>query len=115
MAVEVNVTAVFENWYLELNLPSQEAVTRVVSLLEELGPALSFPYSSAIAGSKIALRELRIQAMGEPLRVLYAFDPSREAVLLLGGNKVGKGNRWYKSAIPAAERLYAEYLSDLGT
>lgn len=60
------------------------------------------------------LRELRIQHAGEPYRVLYAFDPRRCAILLLGGNKAGD-NRWYEKNIPTAERLYYEHLLILKT
>ena len=55
------------------------------------------------------LRELRIQHTGEPYRVLYAFDPRRYAILLLGGNKKGD-DRWYEKNLPTAERLYSEHL-----
>jgi hypothetical protein len=60
--------------------------------------------------SKIAMRELRVQHMGEPYRILCVFDPARQAALLVGSNKIGKGNRWYKGAIRLAEPLYDEYL-----
>lgn len=84
----------------------------MVLLLQEFGATLGFPQSSAIARSAIALRELRVQHAGKPYRILYVFDPARQAVLLVGGNKVGKGNRWYEKAIRLAERLYAEYLKE---
>jgi hypothetical protein len=57
------------------------------------------------------MRELRIQHQGWPLRVLYAFDPSRSAILLVGGDKSGN-NRWYKAYVPIADRLYDEYLDE---
>lgn len=112
MTTEVIVTAEFAGWYEALEAPEQSAIRRTVSLLEEFGATLGFPHSSAIAGSQMALRELRVQYAGDPYRVLYVFDPARQAVLLVGGNKAGKGNRWYESAIRTAERLYAEYLKD---
>jgi len=63
-------------------------VGRVVELLVEHGPALPFPFSSGIAGSRHRhIRELRIQHRGRPYRVLYAFDPRRAAILFLGGDK----------------------------
>lgn len=112
MATEVRVTSVFEEWYSVLDESKQQSITRVVSMLKEAGPVLPFPYSSAIAKSKIAMRELRVKSKGDQIRVLYVFDPVRSAVLLLGGSKIGKGNRWYERAIPQAERLYAQYLVD---
>jgi hypothetical protein len=60
----------------------------------------------------VTLRELRIQHLGRPYRVLYAFDPSRAAILLVGGDKTGN-NRWYEIFVPLADRLYDEYLKEL--
>lgn len=58
------------------------------------------------------MRELRIQHAGRPYRVLYAFDPRRVALLLLGGDKTGKA-RWYEEFVPIADRLYDEHLAAL--
>lgn len=58
------------------------------------------------------MRELRIQHEGRPYRVLYAFDPRRAAILLLGGDKTGN-NRWYEELVPVADRLYDEHLRQL--
>jgi hypothetical protein len=55
------------------------------------------------------MRELRIQHAGEPYRILYAFDPKRQAILLVGGKKTGK-DRWYEGAIRLADKLLDEYL-----
>jgi len=59
------------------------------------------------------MRELRIQVRGRPFRVLYAFDPRRAALLLIGGDKTGN-DRWYKEFVPIADRLYSERLNALG-
>lgn len=114
MTTEIIVTAEFEGWYENLPVTSRTAIIRVVDSLQAQGATLGFTYSSAILGSSLALRELRVQVMGEPFRILYVFDPARQAILLLGGNKVGRGNRWYKPAIRLAERLYAVYLKETG-
>jgi hypothetical protein len=58
------------------------------------------------------MRELRIQHQGRPYRMLYAFDPNRAAVLLIGGDKTGE-KRWYEIFVPIADRLYDERLADL--
>jgi hypothetical protein len=55
------------------------------------------------------MRELRMQFRGRPYRVLYAFDPRRVALLLIGGGKTGD-DRWYQRFVPLADRLYAEHL-----
>ncbi len=112
MSTEVVVTDEFERWYSSLDEQDGDAVYRVVGLLESLGHRLGFPYSSAIKGSRYPLRELRAQSGGRPLRILYAFDPRRQAVLLLGGEKTGN-DRFYDEMIPGAERLWSEYLSEL--
>jgi hypothetical protein len=72
-----------------------------------------FPYSSGIAGSKHDhMRELRVQSGGRPVRVFYAFDPRRSAILLIGGDKTGD-KRFYETMIPVADRLYEEYIEEL--
>lgn len=58
------------------------------------------------------MKELRIQYKGRPYRVLYAFDPRRCAILLLGGEKTGD-DRWYERMIPIADRLFDEHLAAL--
>ncbi len=82
-------------------------------MLGEFGPNLRYPHSSGITTSKHDhLRELRIQHAGHPYRVLYAFDPRRCAILLLGGDKTGNP-RWYDEQVPVADRLYDEHLETL--
>src|SRR5262245_4224863 len=94
-------------------LPELLLVGRVVELLAEHGPSLPFPYSSGTATSRHRhMRELRIQHEGRPYRVLYAFDPRRAAILLLGGDKTGN-DRWYEEHVPVADNLYDEYLKEL--
>ena len=84
-----------------------------VSLLEEHGPNLGFPHSSSIKGSEHShMRELRTQHQGRPFRTLYAFDPRRNAILLIGGDKSGN-DRWYEVHVPLADRLYEGHLRQL--
>lgn len=101
----------FDEWFQSLDESETDAVAKVVDMLEMQGPTLPFPYSSAIKGSKLALRELRVQSRGRPLRVFYAFDRVRQAVLLIGGDKTGK-DRFYEIMIPQAERIFARYLQE---
>ncbi|HYQ83833.1 MAG TPA: type II toxin-antitoxin system RelE/ParE family toxin [Rubrobacter sp.] len=109
--VAVLGTEEFEEWFLGLGAADAGAVARVVGLLAAKGVALGFPYSSAIAGSRHAFRELRVQSAGHPLRILYAFDPGRQAVLILGGDKTGD-DRFYQRLIPKAEVIWDAYLRD---
>ena len=113
MPYEVEVSDEFRDWYEPLSEAEQLSVERVVLMLAEAGPALSFPYSSGIQQSKFShMRELRIQHEGRPYRVLYAFDPSRSAFLILGGDKTGD-DRWYDTMLPKADAIYAEHLTAL--
>ena len=113
MAWDVEGTDVFADWFGSLEDDEQVSVGRVVELLVEHGPSLPFPYSSGIARSRHAhMRELRIQHAGHPYRVLYAFDPRRAAILLLGGVKTGR-DRWYETHVNRAETLYDEHLDTL--
>lgn len=111
---EVVVTDEFKTWYEALLMDEQESVLRVVTLLEGRELSLGHPYSSAIEGSRHPLRELRVQHEGRPYRVLYAFDPERKAVLLLGGDK-GGNDRFYEQILPRAEALWEQYLAERST
>lgn len=111
--VEVLGTAEFEEWFLGLRQTDARAVVRAVGLLEAKGLALGYPYSSALGGSRFPLRELRVQSSGRPLRIFYAFDPRRQAVLILGGDKTGD-DRFYGWAIPRAEAIWEQYLQSPG-
>lgn len=113
MPTEVITTDEFATWYVGLSVPATEAVVRMVTLLEEQGVALGFPQSSAIRNSKYALRELRIQAQGHPLRVFYIFDEERQAVVLLGGDKQGD-DRFYEREVPRAEKIWEQYKKEQG-
>ena len=112
MATEIIVTGEFVEWYGDLSLEEQLSVRRYVKMLETAGATLPFPYSSGIQNSRYpGMRELRVQHGGRPYRVLYAFDPARNAVLLTGGEKTGD-DRWYEAAIKLADRLWEEYLQN---
>lgn len=100
------------DWYEALNASDQDAVYVDVEALKAHGVSLGFPQSSAIKGVSFALRELRIQSQGKPLRVFYAFDPHRQAVLIFGGDKTGD-DRFYERMIRTCEKLWAEYLSEI--
>lgn len=113
MASEVEYTDEFGDWWETLDEDEQDSVAVSVTLLEQRGPTLPFPYSSAVEGSKHGhMRELRVQHKGDPYRVIYAFDPRRRAILLIGGKKTGD-DRWYDEYIPKADKLYDEHLQSL--
>ncbi len=112
MTYKVEKTDEFEQWWSKLDGKAIVRINAYVKLLEEKGPNLPFPYSSAVESScHPHMRELRVQHKGEPYRILYAFDPRRVAVLLLGGNKKGN-DRWYEENVPKADQLYNELLRE---
>lgn len=113
MEWEIEYTDEFGAWWDGLVDAEQESVRASVKLLGDIGPNLRFPHSSGVNGSRHDhMRELRIQHAGRPYRVLYAFDPRRCAILLIGGDKTGK-DRWYEQNVPLADRLYDEHLEAL--
>jgi len=113
MGWDVEYTDEFGDWWISLSEEEQEALDVSVRLLEERGPALGFPHSSGINASRHGhMRELRTQVGGRPLRTLYAFDPRRSAILLIGGDKTGD-DRWYAVHVPLADRLYDQHLEQL--
>jgi hypothetical protein len=97
---EVEFMDEFGRWWNGLSEVEQEDVRAYVRLLQEQGPDLKFPYGSSIVQSEYDhMRELRVQHQGRPYRVLYAFDPRRVALLLIGGDKTGD-DRWYDVFVP---------------
>jgi len=107
---EVEYTEIFGDWWDSLAEGEQVSVDASVRLLERYGPALPYPHSSAVRGSRHRhMRELRVQHGGRPLRVLYAFDPRRTAILLFGGDKA-VSRRWYEENVPRADALYDRHL-----
>ena len=111
---EVEVTDQFIEWWSTLSDAQREAVTDRVDLLAERGPDLGRPVVDRIHSSRHqSMKELRA-AKGGALRVLFSFDPRRQAILLLGGDKAGGWNAWYEWAVPLADDPYDEYLRELG-
>ena len=108
----VEYTDEFEVWWDELDDDAQERITAAVELLEEHGPDLGRPTVDTLKGSRHAnMKELRPR--GGHLRILFAFDPRRTAILLFGGDKSGQWSAWYAEAIPIADRLYDLHLDVL--
>ena len=113
MTWEIEYTDEFGEWWNGLTVNQQDDFAVVVGLLEVHGPSLGYPYSSDIRGSRHGrMRELRAQSGGNPLRAFYAFDPTRTAILLIGGDKTGDG-AFYRYYIPIADDLYDQHLGEL--
>lgn len=113
VVTEVEFTDEFEAWWENLNTDEQDSVRDSVALLRDHGVLLSFPHSSGVSDSRHGhMRELRIQHQGRPYRVLYAFNPLRTAILLIGGDKTGN-DRWYEEFVPIADKIYDQHLEEL--
>lgn len=93
---------------------SHRLVNEAILILERNGPMEGRPLVDTLSGSKLAnLKELRPGSTRQTeIRILFAFDPWRAAVLLVAGDKAGRWKRWYAEAIPRAEKLYQDYLMD---
>lgn len=113
MTWDVEFTDEFEEWWHTLSESEQGKVDSRVRLPMERGPNLGFPFSSQVKISRFPeMRELRAQAGGDPLRMLYAFDPRRTALLPVAGDKTGN-DRWYESNVPIADRLFERHLGTI--
>ncbi|MFF7261268.1 type II toxin-antitoxin system RelE/ParE family toxin [Streptomyces sp. NPDC008159] len=87
-------------------------VGQAIQALVEEGPDLGRPLVDRIKGSALHhLKELRPGSSGDTeIRILFAFDPERSAVLLVAGDKAGRWAAWYRRSIPLAEERYTEWL-----
>jgi hypothetical protein len=112
MPWEVEYTDEFGEWFDGLGEEDQEDVALAVEKLEERGPALPRPLADTVEGSRHSnMKELR--PLGTNMRVLFAFDPRRRAILLIGGDKTGRWREFYEEMIPLADDLYDEHLDQL--
>jgi hypothetical protein len=109
---EVEYTDELETWWSELDEDDQEKVTAAVEVLEEHGPNLKRPVVGKIEGSRHGnMKELIPPASN--IRILFAFGPRPNAILLLGGDKTGEWDKWYDENVPIADALYDVYLDEL--
>lgn len=87
-------------------------MTGAIDLLELEGPTLGRPAVDKVKGSKFhSMKELR--PAGTSIRILFIFNPERQAILLLGGDKASNWKAWYDTNIPIAEQRY-EHWPDIG-
>jgi hypothetical protein len=98
-----------EEWFFTLDNDEMTTVTAAIDLLELEGPTLGRPVVDRVKGSRFhSMKELR--PAGVSIRILFIFDPRRQAVLLLGGDKAGSWKGWYDTNIPVAEARYENWL-----
>jgi hypothetical protein len=107
---DVEVTDQFEQWWDTLSIEEQESIEAAVELLEQQGPGLGRPLVDTVKGSRHAnMKELRAGTT----RVLFAFDPKRTAILLIGGDKRDRWQEFCVQMIPLADDLLDEHLKEL--
>lgn len=111
-SVEVGLV---EEWLLGLDQDSLEQVAAAIRILEERGPHLGRPLVDTVTASRHRnMKELRPGSSGRSeLRILFAFDPHRRAILLVAGDKAGDWRRWYRRNIPEADRLLDAHLAEM--
>lgn len=109
----VELTPEAEAWYMPLQDRDASRIAAAFDELERRGPALDRRFVDSVKGSRHHnMKELR--SVGGHLRALFAFDPRRRAVVLLGGDKSGDWNRWYTRNVPVADKIYDRHLRSLG-
>ncbi len=109
---DVEVTDQFEQWWDTLNVEDQQTIDAAVGLLEQRGPGLGRPLVDSVKGSRHAnMKELRAGT----IRVLFAFNLKRTALLLIGGDKRDRWQEFYARMIPLADDLFDEHLKELET
>ena len=117
MSWDLFLTDEVDRWLDELATSDADSYAQVVAgidVLAAVGPSLGRPLVDRVKGSRLhGMKELRPGSSGRTeIRVLLVFDPWRSAILLVGGGKSGSWTRWYRTAIPRAERLYEEYVRE---
>jgi hypothetical protein len=105
-------TAEFRAWSRSLDPERRAKVGGAITRIVDGGPTLGRPHVDVIHGSRV--RKLKESRIDRSTRVLFAFDSNQNAVMLLGGDKAGKWNRWYPNKIKLAERLYADHERSIG-
>jgi hypothetical protein len=107
------VEAFLDDLY-ESDRVTHQLVNQAILVLERNGPSEGRPLVDSVTASRIAnMKELRPPSAGRSeIRILLVFDPWRAAILLVAGDKAGQWEKWYRSAIPRAERMYEDYLAE---
>lgn len=116
MIWEVLLEESVERWMLQLSQDDFDLVAASIERLESDGPALGRPTADRVKGSRHHnMKELRPGSRGRSeIRILFAFDPLRRAILLVAGDKANNWQRWYRENIPRADLLFDNWLRQMG-
>jgi hypothetical protein len=112
---EISLHPEVEAWYLDLCVSdpaSGDLIQDAIDQLAQQGPALGRPLVDRVQGSRYHnMKELRPpSSRSSEIRMLFAFDPAREAIFLVAGDKAGSWESWYREAIPLADERFTEHL-----
>jgi hypothetical protein len=117
VAYRLEIVTEVRDWLRQLRRDDRASailVGQAITALLDEGPSLGRPLVDRVKGSnQHNLKELRPGSTGtSEIRILFIFDPARNAVLLVAGDKAGQWTAWYRQAIPLAEQRYASYLKE---
>jgi hypothetical protein len=116
MTWKVLFQADFLDEFYTFDLQVQDEIAAMTELLAVFGPALKRPFADTLKGSKFSnMKELRFAASGGVWRLAYAFDPQRNAILLVAGDKSGgSSGRFYKSLISKDDMRFSMHIARIG-
>ena len=111
----VTSTDEFDAWFAEQTPEVSVEILAELMLLQEFGPRLKRPHADTLNGSKFArMKELRVKTATAQIRIAFAFDPARQAVLLVAGDKQGVSEkRFYRQLVTRADALYEKHLEKI--
>jgi hypothetical protein len=108
---EIVIHPIVRQWLDSLRRSEYEKVFTALEALEEQGPNLGRPFADQVKNSRFKnMKELRPR--GKNLRLLFAFDPNRKAIILVAGDKTNNWIRWYEQNIPIADQRFSEHLKN---
>ena len=118
MAWDVSLHHEVESWYLALCENDPQTADLIEDAIDQLateGPTLGRPLADRVKGSRYHnMKELRPPSSGTTeIRMLFAFDPRREAILLVAGDKAGDWDAWYRRAVSVADARFTQHLMEL--
>jgi hypothetical protein len=108
---EIVIHPIVRQWLDSLRRSDYKKVFTALEALEEQGPNLGRPFADQVKNSRFKnMKELRPR--GKNLRLLFAFDPNRKAIILEAGDKTNNWIRWYEQNIPIADQRFSEHLKN---
>lgn len=104
-----------EDWLKGADDDTYDQIIAAIRILATVGPGLGRPLVDTIVGSRHNnMKELRPGSSGRSeVRILFAFDPKRHAIMLLAGDKQGRWDKWYRKNIPVADDRYDAHLAQV--